>query len=128
MEFEGIHHIAIIGHDLEKTLDFYVTKLGFEISAQHQRESKGDVKIDLQKNGLVLEVFIKANAPARSTYPEGEACGLRHLAFAVLDVDKTVKRLKQLDIPTEPVRRDDFTHKKMTFFFDPDGLPLEIHE
>ncbi|KRL38307.1 VOC family protein [Liquorilactobacillus uvarum] len=128
MEFEGIHHIAIIGHDLKRTLDFYVTKLDFEIIAQHRRESKGDIKIDLQKNGLMLEVFIKANAPARSTYPEGEACGLRHLAFTVLDVDKAVKRLNQLGIPTEPVRRDDFTHKKMTFFFDPDGLPLEVHE
>ncbi|KRL01672.1 VOC family protein [Liquorilactobacillus capillatus] len=128
MEFEGIHHIAIIGHDKKKTLAFYVTKLGFKIIAQHQRTTKKDIKIDLQKNNLMLEVFIKPAAPARSTYPEGEACGLRHLAFAVPNVDQTVIQLKKVGIMTEPVRRDDYTGKKMTFFFDPDGLPLEIHE
>lgn len=128
MEFEGVHHIAIIGHNLQKTLDFYVVKLGFEIIAQHRRASKKDIKVDLQKNGLVLEIFIKPDAPARSTYPEGEACGLRHLAFAVSDVDEAVRNLKKVGILTEPIRKDDYTHKKMTFFFDPDGLPLEIHE
>ena len=28
----------------------------------------------------------------------------------------------------EPIRVDDYTGKKMTFFHDPDGLPLELHE
>lgn len=113
---------------MKKTLDFYVTKLGFEIVAQHQRAAKNDVKVDLQKNGLMLEVFIKPDAPARLTYPKGEACGLRHLAFAVSNVDETVAQLNKVGIQTEPVRKDDYTHDKMTFFFDPDGLPLEIHE
>ena len=26
------------------------------------------------------------------------------------------------------IRVDDYTGKKMTFFHDPDGLPLELHE
>ena len=66
------------------------------------------------------------NAPKRLSRPE--ACGLRHLAFRVTSVDETVKELNAKGIETEPVRFDTFTNKKMTFFFDPDGLPLEIHE
>ena len=57
-----------------------------------------------------------------------EALGLRHLAFKVKSVDDTVKELNGKGIETEPVRLDDYTGKKMTFFHDPDGLPLEIHE
>ena len=62
----------------------------------------------------------------RENYPE--ALGLRHLAFKVKSVDDTVKELNGKGIETEPVRLDDYTGKKMTFFHDPDGLPLEIHE
>lgn len=70
--------------------------------------------------------FYHKNAPARVNYPE--ALGLRHLAFKVESVDDTVKELNGKGIETEPVRLDDYTGKKMTFFHDPDGLPLEIHE
>lgn len=73
-----------------------------------------------------IELFIIKNAPARVNYPE--ALGLRHLAFKVESVDDTVKELNGKGIETEPVRLDDYTGKKMTFFHDPDGLPLEIHE
>ena len=73
-----------------------------------------------------LTPFIIKNAPARVNYPE--ALGLRHLAFKVESIDDTVKELNGKGIETEPVRLDDYTGKKMTFFHDPDGLPLEIHE
>ena len=74
----------------------------------------------------IIELFIIKNAPKRPSYPE--ARGLRHLAFYVEDVEAMVTQLNQKGIKTEPIRIDDYTHKKMTFFFDPDGLPLEIHE
>ncbi|MCC7666426.1 VOC family protein [Liquorilactobacillus satsumensis] len=123
-----IHHIALIGHELERTRAFYVDKLGFEVMAQHQRADKGDIKLDLAKGSIHLEIFIKPAAPQRLTFPVGEATGLRHLAFKVEDVVQTAMELKKLGIETEPIRKDTFTGEKMTFFFDPDGLPLEIHE
>lgn len=57
-----------------------------------------------------------------------KACGLRHLAFHVASVDETVEQLKTRGIECEPIRADEFTGKHMTFFKDPDGLPLELHE
>ena len=58
----------------------------------------------------------------------GPGGGLRHLAFCVESVEQTVKELGELGIECEPIRVDDYTGKKMTFFHDPDGLPLELHE
>ncbi|MBQ9291608.1 MAG: VOC family protein [Clostridia bacterium] len=121
-----IHHVAIICSDREKALAFYHEKLGLPILREHYREKRDDWKIDLEMDGCELELFIMKNCPKRPSYPE--AYGLRHLAFRVPDVETAVRELEAKGIPCEPVRVDDYTGKKMTFFFDPDGLPLEIHE
>ena len=105
---------------------FYVDLLGFKVIRENYRKERDDYKIDLACGTQEIELFIIKNAPARVNYPE--ALGLRHLAFKVESVDDTVKELNGKGIETEPVRLDDYTGKKMTFFHDPDGLPLEIHE
>ena len=120
------HHVAIIASDWERSREFYVEKLGFQVIRDVYREDRDDYKIDLQLNDLELELFIIADRPARPNYPE--AYGLRHLAFRVDSVSETVEELKQRGIECEPIRVDEFTNKHMTFFFDPDGLPLELHE
>lgn len=124
--FDTIHHIAIIGSDYEKSKHFYVGLLGFSVIRENYRKERGDYKIDLLCGEQEIELFIMPNAPARVNYPE--ALGLRHFAFKVDSVDETVKELNVKGIETEPVRFDEYTGKKMTFFHDPDGLPLEIHE
>ena len=43
-------------------------------------------------------------------------------------LDLRVNELAEVGIECEPIRVDDYTGKKMTFFHDPDGLPLELHE
>jgi len=122
-----IHHVAIIVSDYEKSKDFYVNKLGFEIIRENFRPQKNDWKLDLRINeSTELEIFAPQNPPKRPSYPE--ACGLRHLAFAVDDIVNTVNELNAIGIECKPIRIDEFTNKKMTFFFDPDGLPLELHE
>lgn len=124
--FERIHHIAIIGKDYEASRHFYVDLLGFSVIRENYRRDRGDYKIDLACGQQEIELFIIKDAPGRASYPE--ALGLRHLAFQVDSVEETVRRLQEKGIHTEPVRLDDYTGKKMTFFQDPDGLPLEIHE
>lgn len=126
MNLSQVHHIAIIGSDYQKSRHFYVDLLGFQVIRENFRASRGDYKIDLQLDGLELELFIIPGCPARPSYPE--ANGLRHLAFRVASVEETVRELNAMGIETEPIRIDDYTGEKMTFFSDPDGLPLEIHE
>ena len=125
MDLTSVHHVAIIGTDYQRTRDFYVNKLGFAVIRDTRRPEKGDCKLDLRLNGLELEVFIKPDAPKRPSYPE--ACGLRHLAFRVADVPAVVAELAEKGIACELIRTDDLTGEQMTFFFDPDGLPLELH-
>ena len=126
--FKNVHHIAIIGTDYIKTREFYVDKLGFEVISEHNRPEKNDIIINVKQGNLVLEIFIKEDAPLRPKIPNPEYSGLRHLAFKVEDVEAVLKKFDELDIPHEQLRYDDFDNKKMAFFFDPDGLPLEIHE
>lgn len=126
MNLSTIHHIAIIVSDYELSKDFYVNKLGFSIIRENYRPERNDWKLDLQCGNIELEIFGVVNPPARVSNPE--ACGLRHLAFRVDDVEAAVKELEKLDIECEQIRTDEFTGKRMTFFMDPDGLPLELHE
>ena len=127
MKLSMIHHIAIIVSDYAVSRDFYVNKLGFSVIRENYREDKRDWKLDLQINPTTeLEIFAPENPPKRLSYPE--ACGLRHLAFAIDNIEDAVRELQSKGIECEPIRTDSFTGRKMTFFADPDGLPLELHE
>lgn len=126
MKLNKIHHVAIIVSDYEKSKDFYVNKLGFEIIRENYRKEREDYKLDLRLGDCELELFSMKNSPKRLTRPE--ACGLRHLAFRVENIEEVIEELNKKGIETEPIRIDEFTKKKMTFFSDPDNLPLELHE
>ncbi|MBN1068117.1 VOC family protein [Clostridium botulinum] len=126
MNLNTIHHVAIIVSDYEKSKDFYVNKLGFNIIRENYRPDRGDYKLDLKFGDCELEIFGMENSPKRVSRPE--ACGLRHLAFKVECIEEIISELNEKGIETEPLRIDEFTNKKMTFFSDPDGLPLELHE
>lgn len=130
---QAVHHIAILASDYEKTRNFYVDVLGFQIVRENFREERQDYKLDLELNGVELEIFAPAvpdpeyqKHPKRPDFPE--AYGLRHLAFYVEDIERTIEELEKKGIETEPVRIDTYSGGKFTFFKDPDGLPLELHE
>ena len=127
MTLSKIHHIAIIVSNYETAKDFYVNKLNFPIIRENYRPERNDWKLDLWVNEYTeLEIFAEPDPPKRVNRPE--ACGLRHLAFCVESVEQTVKELAEVGIDCEPIRVDAYTGKIMTFFQDPDGLPLELHE
>lgn len=128
MKLSKIHHIAIIGTDYNKTTDFYINKLKFKKISEYNRPEKNDVLLNVKKGDIVLEIFIKEDAPLRPPMPSPEYTGLRHLAFKVDSVEDVLEEFDKLDIVHEGLRYDDYDGKKMAFFFDPDGLPLEIHE
>ncbi|WP_418512019.1 VOC family protein [Corallibacter sp.] len=127
MKIERLHHIAIICSDYEKSKRFYTEVLGFEISHEVYRAERDSYKLDLSLNGVYLiELFSFPNPPQRVSRPE--ATGLRHISFGVKDVDGTRDFLALRGVDSEPVRIDEFTGKRFTFFSDPDDLPIEIYE
>lgn len=126
MKLTKVHHVAVIGSDYERSRHFYADLLGFRVLREVCREERDDWMLNLALDDLEIELFIMKDHPKRPSYPE--AYGLRHLAFRVDSVEETVRELNARGIRTEPIRLDTCTGEKMTFFFDPDGLPLEIHE
>ncbi|MBK4714056.1 MULTISPECIES: VOC family protein [Tenebrionibacter/Tenebrionicola group] len=124
---KNVHHIAIIATDYARSKAFYCDILGFTLMSEVYREERDSWKGDLALNGqYTLELFSFPFPPARLSHPE--ACGLRHLAFSVNDLDAAVAHLAHHGIHSEPVRRDPLTDKRFTFFTDPDGLPLELYQ
>ena len=126
MFLEKQHHIAVISSDWEKAKDFYIEKLGFVLEKEFYRPAQNDYLRMLRQGDTVIELFIRPDAPQRVNNPE--ALGLRHLAFRVADIGPAVAWLNSLGIETEPVREDPYNGGQFTFFKDPDGLPLELHE
>jgi len=124
---KSIHHAAIICADYQRSKHFYHVILGLEIIAENYREARASYKLDLKfPDGGQLELFSFNDAPPRPSYPEAQ--GLRHLAFAVDSVDEVTDYLISQGIAVEPIRVDEYTGRKFTFFSDPDDLPLEIYE
>ena len=120
------HHIAVICSDYAKAKEFYMDKLGFVLEKEFYRPANNDYLRMLRLGETVVELFVRPDAPARVNNPE--AMGLRHLAFRVDDIEPVVAWLNENGIETEPVREDPYNGGRFTFFRDPDGLPLELHE
>lgn len=127
LQLAAVHHIAIICQDYKISKRFYTETLGLTVVREVYRAERQSYKLDLALNGqYVIELFSFPNPPPRPSRPE--ALGLRHLAFAVADLDAAVMHLNAHNVATEPIRVDEHTRRRFTFFADPDGLPLEVYE
>ena len=127
LSLNSIHHVAIICSDYETSKRFYTKILGFSITEEHYRAERNSFKLDLSLGKrYCIELFSFPGPPARVSRPE--ACGLRHLAFEVDDLTRATEWLAKNGISSEPVRVDEYTGKRFTFFADPDDLPLELYE
>ncbi|GEN76450.1 SMU1112c/YaeR family gloxylase I-like metalloprotein [Chryseobacterium hagamense] len=123
----NIHHIAVICSDYEVSKKFYTEILGLNILREVYREERKSYKLDLAiGDQYVIELFSFPDPPQRPSGPE--ACGLRHLAFSVQNVQDKREELMQKGLACEDLRVDEFTGKEFFFTQDPDQLPLEFYE
>ena len=126
LNISSIHHVAIICSNYSVSKKFYTELLGLEIISEYYREERKSYKLDLRIGNVQIELFSFPDTPERVSQPE--ARGLRHLAFVTEDLDKSVEILKLSHVEVEPIRVDELTGKRFTFFEDPDNLPLELYE
>lgn len=127
LQINHIHHVAIICSDYPKSKHFYTNILGFKVENEVYRAERQSYKLDLSVNGLYqIELFSFPNPPARTSRPE--ACGLRHIAFSVNNLNETRVYLLAQQLDCEQIRIDEITHKAFFFIADPDGLPIEFYE
>jgi glyoxylase I family protein len=127
LHINHIHHVAIICSDYQKSKHFYTNILGFKVENEVYRAERQSYKLDLSVNGLYqIELFSFHNPPTRPSRPE--ACGLRHLAFAIDNINETRAFLLNQSVDCEQIRIDEFTKRAFFFIADPDGLPIEFYE
>lgn len=127
LHLRRIHHVAIICADYTRSKAFYTGVLGLPVLAEAYREARDSWKLDLAlPDGGRLELFSFPSPPPRPSRPE--ACGLRHLAFEVADVAAAAAQLRAKGVAVEPLRIDEYTGRRFTFFADPDALPIELYE
>ena len=127
MNIKGIYHVAILTDDYQKSKDFYTNVLGFTILAETYREERNSYKLDLAINGhYQIELFSFPEYKERQSFPEAK--GLRHLAFAVDDIEEAVNELILKKVNVQGIRTDELTNKRFCFFYDPNGQPLELYE
>ena len=127
MDIKGIHHVAILTDDYERSKAFYVDVLGFKIAGETYREERKSYKLDLEINGQYqIELFSFPEFKERASFPEQK--GLRHLAFAVENIEDSVAELILKGVEVQGIRIDELTGKKFCFFYDPNWQPLELYE
>jgi len=127
MNIKGIHHVAILTDNYELSKRFYTDVLGFAILEETYREERQSYKLDLSINGQYqIELFSFPEFKERASFPEQK--GLRHLAFAVDDIDAAVAELITKEVDVQGIRTDELTNKRFCFFYDPNGQPLELYE
>ena len=127
MNIKAIHHIAILTDDYPRSKAFYTEVLGFTVIQETYRAERSSYKLDLAIAGhYQVELFSFPDFRERASYPEAK--GLRHLAFAVDNVEAAADELRNKGVVVEPVRVDELTQKKFVFFTDPNGQPLELYE
>ena len=123
----GIHHVAVIGADYARSKAFYTQVLGLRVLDENYRAARDSWKLDLAlPDGGQLELFSFPAPPPRPSRPEAQ--GLRHLAFRVAALESFIQRLAEHGVACEPIRVDEYTGARFTFFADPDDLPLELYE
>ena len=128
LKLRRIHHAAIICSDYPRSRRFYVETLGLPVLSETLRANTGSRGnwTWACRMAAQIELFSFPSPPQRVSRPE--ACGLRHLSFAVSDIDAAVRALQDQGVDVEAVRVDELTGRRYTFFADPDDLPLELYE
>ncbi len=137
----NIDHINIVVKDLEKVKQFFLA-IGFEL--QDQSRLQGEwiskivglndvdaeyVRLTLPGDSIALELLQFANPPLYEIESPDKANtqGFRHLAFRVIDIEKTVAHLKDKGIePFSPIQEFTKTGKKLVYFRGPEGILLEL--
>ena len=125
MIVENLHHLAIVVSDYEKSKDFYVNKLGFDVIREEHRVPQNDIKLEVQLGNCMIEIFGKKDPSHNPGKPT--QCGVWHVCFHAHDLDKTIAELNAVGIATDPIMINASNGKRIAFFYDPDGLPLELH-
>jgi catechol 2,3-dioxygenase-like lactoylglutathione lyase family enzyme len=148
---KGIDHVNLVVSDLPAMVRFYTVVMGMRLTKHVNIGGKWiDEVVGLE--GVEAEVvylelptgprleLIRYMQPAGEMNPGRDRPnlhGLRHVAFAVEDLDGQIERLEQAgvrligparQVPDEQVKYAGGVRKRLVYFTDPEGNLLELCE
>ena len=129
----AIHHIRLSVSDLDTATRFYsplLEELGFRRLSPHLTEQGEIDRLRFEKDGMILLIGHTTEA---GRHERGKP-GLHHLAFSVdsrAEVERiyeeVIKNLEDVDVEDPPIDCPEYREGYYaTFFFDPDGIKLEV--
>lgn len=118
----GVHHVALLSSDVERTVRFYQDLLEFPLTDMFEnRDYQGSTHFFFDiGNGNALAFF---DMPGLDLGPYAEVLGgLHHLAIS-MPPERWAKIKAKLDKESIPYQHIDGSS---IYFFDPDGARLEL--
>ena len=140
---KNVHHTCITVSDLERSIEFYRDVLGLELVMTEESERSGDdrskalgvakakVKLAILRAGdAQVELIEYATAKGRPYDRNNNDVGAMHIAFQVEDIDVVYQRMVDHGVrftsPPATIPAGPMEGWRWTYFFDPDGVSLEI--
>ena len=140
---KGVHHTCITVSDLERSVQFYQDLLGLELVMTEESERSGDdrskalgvpkakVKLAILRAGdAQVELIEYVTAKGQPYDRSNNDTGAMHIAFQVEDIDAVYQRMVKQDVrftaPPATIPAGPMEGWRWTYFFDPDGVSLEI--
>ena len=122
----GIGHLAFRVTDLERSLDFYCGKLGFQEAFRLEREGQPSPWIVYLRLGPNQFVELFPQGTEGTVAPRGMAAGYNHYCLVVDDMAATLAELRErgLEISGEPIQGTDTNWQ--FWLRDPDGNAIEL--
>jgi glyoxylase I family protein len=129
----GVDHLDLVVTDLERSLAFYtglLEPLGYTRTSEIEGE-RGERVVYIGGSGGASVSLRAAQSEAHATPYERYAVGIHHIAFsaeshAVVDERAAWLRERGAEIESGPRTYDYTPGYYAVFFYDPDGIKLEI--
>jgi lactoylglutathione lyase len=120
----NLDHIALEVSDIDRSIEFYTTKIGFTLVSRSTNEEEYEEYCFLKSGDFILELLTDTN---KEYLPKGkiERPYCPHISFKSENMKKTVKDLqsKNITIIRGPLEKKD--EGTWLYFTDPDGNILE---
>ena len=119
----SLAHVALKVKDMDKSLDFYVGKMGFPEMFRLHRDGKLWIVYLRITDDQYLELFPDGDGDRA---PGRDATGVNHFCLGVDDIDVVVAGLAEGGIPLTTNKKMGADYNFQAWIEDPDGNRIEL--
>lgn len=117
----GLAHVCFVVRDLDKAVEFYVTKLGLAIAFEFRNADGARFGVYIKAGGrCFIELF------QGEVTPVADKPSFQHLCLEVDEIESTVAELRAKGIDVGPITLG-CDQSWQAWLADPDGNRIELH-